>query len=425
MNKISDVLDRIEDINRLESLVDDLQKTGVTTVSFCYGRKFSLPNYSNALSLKDLLVKIDKLYQKISQEGEHHHTVQRISKKISHLNDQAEAKLNVAHFFIYWMTRAKRFFVGIKFKNLEVLKALTDTSMKELLAASKFHGTVFSTLFIMSKMPGDDKHAVVHYGKLQALKIPCFAGECSRGISGVNLRGSSWSASIHTSISYATYEFSLFSGGSRFTIERSREILRRLINDVSVYERTKKSYDLYNPDPDDLSAWNRYELSIRRLRFLDDGAFQKEYSEKLKKWVESSIALCTERSQNLEELPQNKKRNLDTIPLLKEFEKVISEPLENHLIKNEQDCQGITDMTPVIFGSFSVSQKEQLGKSDEYCVERSMKLGREIQYMMTDTDASVEKIRSYLNREGLGEKISVFKFKKASMRLSLDEPMAS
>lgn len=430
MASISERLNSIYKIEDLETLVDEIHTSGRISVSFCSGRKFALPNGSDSISLKDLIGKADSLYWSTRTEGSFHLSAQRITRKISDLNDRAETLLTASNFLTYRMTHLKRFFVGFVFKNLEVLKVLTETSMKQLLKHSKYHGTIFSTLFMMGKMPGDDKHALVHFGKLQALKIPCFAGECNNGIQDnhVNTRGSSWSSSFWTSQSYATASFGCLSGGSRFGIERSQKLLRDNISGYYSYcqelnskkESSLKDAEFYIcvPSENDQTDWYRLELSIRRLRFLDDQGFQKGYTPDLIKWADVAIDICNntiKRNSINPRLPEilrehHKETEMTKIEFLEKFKKSLSEPLQNDIIQNSQDRVAVLDTTPIIFGSFSVSESECLENSSEYCVSRPMKLGRDISYIMTDTDASVEKIRTYLSSQGFGQTLSVLKF---------------
>lgn len=267
---------------------------------------------------------------------------------------------------------------------------------------AKFHGTAFCTLFIMGKLSGQAKHSLIPFGKLATSGFPCFVGECAKGVTGINKRGTSWTSCASTAKSYATAQFGFGSGGERYGIKASRSDLQGLIREYFDFNSKKFSMFTYNQDS---LYWERYLLSVRRLRHFDDDAFQKEFAADLRKWAETVIEHQQESLTS--EFEMHKLRAEEMVKYSNQFIAELTIPIDP-LAKNERDRQHLSDTTPIVFVSKNITEEEAYQKGDsEYVVERFMTLGRDIDYILT-TEEHIPRVTKYLSDQELADRVRVF-----------------
>lgn len=265
------------------------------------------------------------------------------------------------------------------------------------LSSAKFHGTSLGTLYIMSKLKEADKNCLLPFGDLASKEIPCFVGEHGSGIkdNGINLKGSSWSSSHSVARSYATAKFEC-SGGGRRTIKDHESLLEGLIEE---YQKSyiQKMFAFFNYGKEAFD-WRRRALAVCVARSHDDQKFQKELAPNLTLWAKAVIEDIQTRS--------DKELVVKTVDAAEKFIQSLTKPL--YLSAGDDEDRALfNDFTPIIFASTAVREDEAFQPGDsEYIVKRPMKLGTEIQYILTERSA-VERVTKHIADQGLAKKVHV------------------
>lgn len=403
----------INDLNQLEATIDAIAaKESNITVSFLRGRKFAVSENAS-FSLSQLVHKASTLYQQQQkQESAGHFQVYRILDKISDLHIRAEIKLLKTNCAIRIFTYIKRLFSHLIFHRTNIAKSLKEHSIKQALTnehsirqiatTSKFHGTAFSTLFTMSKVPGKEKNALLPFGKLVELEIPCFAGELKKGIyeNGVNKKNTSWTDDIGTAVHYASGE-----------VVRKMEVsYRKLDNCKEEYEivfiQKASNYFSYSLD---FSEWQYLFLDLRRLRAVDEERFQRDYKAQLLLWANAVIKDLERKKKEDAERGETFNHPMydATIGYAKKFIEILNNPIPIKLAENEEERKQLQDMSPIVFTAFELKyEKKVQAYFSEYDVSQPVKLGEDIQIIFTENN-SIEKVRQHLAAQQLSQKVHV------------------
>jgi hypothetical protein len=282
-------------------------------------------------------------------------------------------------------------------------------SVGRLEKATLCHGTCFSTLYLMGKQEGEDKGCLLPFGSLSEKRIPVFAGECYRGISdgGVNRESTSW-ACIEDRATAIHY-----SKKFKFDPDRLKQMFLEIIEDTQLVlkgERTKgdRIWNVFTSDAVPFARvtysgdWNQMILNVQQIKAWDEEVFNRELKDGLLIWIQQvktyietflekeTIEAILKKAGTVEmEIKTPSAR-----PLKLEDRKEI---LKDHPIvfitdKNDEMCSGGGLLREMLIGS-------------------KMKLGRDIRWIATETNA-VQEVEKFISVQGLAKKVSVISFQK-------------
>lgn len=414
---MSSIIKRLENISTLgefESLVTELQQTKDNIrVSYRKGVKLTLHGHSGNLTLTSLIVRLNVLYKENLNILQQDH-VKRILLTIDLIDKQAIEAEGKASSATRKYLKLKRYFVRLSFNRTHVIDRIRKsvTQILKIFQNSKFHGTVFSTLFVMGKLQGTDRHSLIPFGNLAEKKIPCFAGECFKGINltgGCNRKGTSWTKYLSLAKDYAMGDFSFSFGGSRFTIKRSRDIIQEYLEEFKKYINRPEGEYYYFHFPKDDIQWPRILLSVQRLRVLNDEEFQKELADDLVIFLKEIIIYNNQdRVKNNDEYKDYYEFKSDqNIEYANILIKTITDPIEHPLVTCQEEREAAQDMTPIVLVS-PLTEDELDGT--EYIIKRPLKLGKDIPVIATSNKDDLEKVKKYVKDQALTEKVSVVSF---------------
>jgi len=256
------------------------------------------------------------------------------------------------------------------------------------------HGTTFSTLYMMGKQTGDDAHCLVPFGQLAKKNIPCFAGECFRGLmdGGHNYTYSSWTSLEGSKVAESYSKHFLFDP------QKIKKKFQEIITDCD-----RESSDRMVPYSIETHTayWNQMILQLRQYRAWDEESFQHDLEPGLQRWIGRVIKYFEANGQKhfVEEA------FTPALEKMKKLQKEISNP---PIFQAEpQDKEHILNAYPVVFIT-SISLPDSY-LSGEYLFSRKMKLGRDIQWIATDLP-HVEELQEYLRQKNLTRRVSVISF---------------
>jgi hypothetical protein len=263
------------------------------------------------------------------------------------------------------------------------------------------HGTTLNTLYMASKLPGDYQHSIVPYGELEQLKIPCFSGECLRGIqdTGVNRTYTSWVqiADANAAIRY--------SQSFHFDVEERREFLEAIISDYK--KRIAKDPDCqlvpYAREPGSY-IWNRITLYVRQVRAWDDAVFQEKLAPGLRQW----IAFVIDHFGKIPFRPEKLKEGLDRI-------KAVQQELDGkphfQLTAEVKTTFHKKNHPIVLLTSAKAGHYVSSGSGYAEFGFTTKTLGQDICCIATD-EASMQDVNAHLTLYGLANKVTIISFRE-------------
>lgn len=259
-----------------------------------------------------------------------------------------------------------------------------------------FHGTAFCTLYIMSQIKEPQRLSLLSYGTLAAQDIPCFVGECQRGIhkTGVNQEGTSWSSDFAAAARYATGNFDVFSGGARQTLRSSRTRIEGMIKEYKAVF-VDKHYSIFSYGRD-AYAWEIRLLDICRLRAFDDNYFQSVYRPKLNLW-------CVKVREDIDSYLKDphEATRADGAMLLENYNRFIKR-LDKELtfsVSTPAARRQLEDLTPIVLETHNPEEYKEYD-GDEYLITSPVRLGTQIKTIYTD-DKSIPKLQKFLEENKL------------------------
>lgn len=248
-----------------------------------------------------------------------------------------------------------------------------------------FHGTAFCTLYIMAQMK---EPSLLSYGDLSSQAIPCFVGECQRGIhtTGVNHHGTSWTSDFEAATRYAKAYFKAAPGAARHTLEDSKELIESII---SAANYPSDSVQFYYPREE--YEWEKRILAIRRLRAYDDTHFQSTYQEQLAQWC---ITVRKRLNAYLEDPSQSAQaQGRQLLACYDKFIETMNKKLTFSAITPAARAH-LNDQTPIIFEMHDPEECTAFERG-EYLVKSPVRLGTQIKTIHTDSK-SVQKVEQFL-----------------------------
>lgn len=283
-------------------------------------------------------------------------------------------------------------------KKEEEIKVAEQTSSKSKvdLLNAKIHGTTSSTLHMMGVIEGEQRHSLIPLGNLMKMGVPCFSGECHVGIKGVNKVGTSWTSNFE-------YAIDNYAKDTDFYADRKSTI--QWLDKTLEMPESPFQDPVYGMHANNPLFWSKFDLKVRRYRALSTKDTESETLNKISKWLDSAIKHINKYKKFDE---SNKELYEESINKIEEIILSLKEEKVFRLTKDTQEA--IEKPFPIAFVSLDVKDDEVYESGDhEYCVQRNMKLGRDIQYIATES-AHVSKVQSYLKENGLFDKVFVLTF---------------
>ena len=266
------------------------------------------------------------------------------------------------------------------------------------------HGTTFSTLHLIGKQEGNDYNCLIPFGELAKKMIPCFAGECYRGISdnGVNQRSISGICiyKVIIAIDYAC------ASSHKFDAKKIKDEFMEIIylHKNHLFRFFENSIPTLSSAPPDATNtydgfWNKMMLKLQQIRAWDEVDFQNDLRSGLINWIDDVIVYHRNRGQ---------------ISCSEDKYKVILEKMKNircYLDKSqeyqltEEDRNAIKKNHPIVFLSNLYPPNHNYDDSELHICER-MQLGVDIRWIAT-TQEAINDVQNHLKMQGLENKVNV------------------
>lgn len=265
-----------------------------------------------------------------------------------------------------------------------------------------YHGTAFCTLYIMSQIKDPLRFMLLSHGTLSKNEIPCFVGECGKGITknGVNQIGTSWTSDFDVAREYATGDITYRAGGARYSLNASRYHIESMIEEYNkvFIEKIPKHFWFIKEDYD----WEVRILDVRRLRTFNDQEFKDKYLPGLIIWC-NKVQECLDTEYLNNDMEWFRIMGADVQKHLIRFKDMLTKPL-CIAAKNDKERDLLLDQTPIVLEGVTNNYKDF--EDGEFLVKSPMQLGKDITCIYTE-EKSIPKVESFLQSHSLFKNVRV------------------